>query len=93
MARLLLFGNYLCNRNKDFDGEQSNTVLIVTGQVLKQGNHLIDDDRYWNFLDKLCKVVGGLSSDHRCLIMNEVTKLGSEALLGSLRGFLVGSNV
>lgn len=81
MAGLLFLGNDLCDRNEDFNSEQSNTILIIAGKVLKQRYHFVNHHGYGNFLDEFSEVVRGLSSHHRGLIVNEVTELGSEALL------------
>ena len=44
VTRLLLLGHCLRDRNEDVDGEKSDTVLVVGGEVLEKRDHLLDDD-------------------------------------------------
>lgn len=93
MARLLLLGNLLRDRNEDVHGQQTHAILIITGQILEEGYHFINHNLRLHLLDKLGEVVGGLSSDHRSFIVYQCPKVLSEALLDRRRGFAVWCRV
>lgn len=93
MARLLLLWHNLGNGDQNFNSQKSDTVLVVICKMLEEWDHLLDNDCRWHLLHKLREVVGSLSSDHRCLIMDEETELLTELLLHWWRGLLVWSMV
>jgi hypothetical protein len=81
VAGLLFLGNFFSNGNQDLHCEQSNAILIVAREVLKQRNHFFNYDRGSQFLDEFGEIVGRLPSYHWCLIMNENAELLTETLL------------
>lgn len=93
VARLLFFGNLLGDRNKDINGKQPHTVLIVVRQILEQGYHLLDHNGRIHFRNELGEVVCRLSSHHGGLIVHETPKVLPEALLQRLGGLLVWSAI
>lgn len=93
VARLLFFGNFLRNRNKNVNGKQTDAVLVITRQVLEEGNYFFDDDLALHFLDKLGQIVGRLSPHHRGFIVYQRSKVLSETLLQSQSSLLVWCGV
>lgn len=81
MAGLLFLGDDFGNRDKDFDCEQANTVLVVALEMLEERNHLIDDNLYGHLFHKFGQIVRRLSPHHRRLIMHQMAKLLTESLL------------
>ena len=81
MTRLLLLGYCLGDRNEDVDGQQSDAILVVCGEVLEKRNHLLDDNRWWHGLDELGEVVRGLSSDHGSIIVHKLAIVLPESFL------------
>ena len=70
MARLLLLGYRFGDRDEDVDSQESDTVLVVCGEVLEEGNHLVDDDGWRHSLDEFGKVVRRLSPYHGGIIVH-----------------------
>lgn len=70
MARLLLLGYCLGDGDEDVDSQEADAVLVIGGEVLKEGNHFFDDDRWRHRLDKLGEVVGRLSPYHGGIIVH-----------------------
>lgn len=93
VARLLFFGNFLCNRNKNVNCKQTDAVLIIARQVLEKGNYFIDDDLALHFFDKLGQIVGRLSPHHRGFIVYQRSEMLSEALLQRWSSLLVWCGV
>lgn len=89
MAGLLLLWYDFGDRDKDLDGQESDTVLVVLNEMLEEGDHLFDNDRRRHLLDEFCKICGRLTAHHRCLIVNQYTKLLAELLLYGGRNLLV----
>ena len=81
VARLLLLGYRLRDRDEDVDGQQPDAVLVVCGKVLEKGNHLVDDNRSGHGLDELGEVICSLSSDHGCVVVYELAVVLAESLL------------
>lgn len=86
---LLLLGNLFRDRNQDVHSQQTHAVLIIAGQILKEGYHFVDDHRSLHLLHELRQVVGGLTANHRGFIVYEGSEVLSEALLQRWRGFSV----
>jgi hypothetical protein len=93
MAGLLFFGDLLGNGDENFNCEQTHAILIITREVLKQGNHFIYDHWSSQFFDKFGQVVRSLPSYHGRLIVYETPKLLSEGLLQTGRNFAVWDTV
>lgn len=93
MARLLLLGDFLSNRDEDINCQETDTVLVVVGEVLEEGYHFIDNHVGLHLLDELGEVVGRLPADHRGLIVYKVSEVLPEALLECLIGFPVWCRV
>jgi hypothetical protein len=91
VAGLLLGGNDLGNRNENLNRQQADAVLVVLYEVLKEGYHVFDNNGGWHFFDKLGHVGGGLTADHRGLIVYEEAKLAAQLLLDGRRDLFVGS--
>lgn len=89
MARLLFLGDFLGDCNKDIHREKADTILVITGQVLEQGYHFLDDDCRVHLLDEFGEIIRRLSSHHRGFIMHKNAKILPEALLQRLRSTLV----
>ena len=70
MARLLLLGYRFGDRDEDVDSQESDTVLVVCGEVLEEGNHLVDDDGWRHSLDEFSEVVRRLSPYHGGIIVH-----------------------
>jgi hypothetical protein len=70
MTRLLLLGYCLRDRNQNVDCQKPDAVLVICCKVLKQGDHLFDNDRVWHGLDEFREVVRRLSSDHGGIIVH-----------------------
>jgi len=70
MARLLLLGYRFGDRDEDVDSQESDTVLVVCGEVLEEGNHLFDDNGRRHGLDELGEVVCRLSPYHGGIIVH-----------------------
>ena len=81
MARLLLLGYRFGDRDEDVDSQESDTVLVVCGEVLEEGNHLFDDNGRRHGLDELGEVVCRLSPDHGGFIVNQLGVMLPELLL------------
>lgn len=75
MTRLLLLGHDLGDSDQDLDGQQAHTVLVVLCEMLKHGYHFLDHDRCRHLLDELCKVGGSLTTNHRGLVVDKLSKL------------------
>ena len=61
MARLLFLGDFLGDCNKDIHREKADTILVITGQVLEQGYHFLDDDCRVHLLDEFGEIIRRLS--------------------------------
>ena len=90
MTRLLFFGNDLGHGDQYLYREQPDAVLIIAGESLEQGNHLLDDDRGRHSLDKLGEIVCRLATDHGRVIVNQLSKLLSENFLRRTARLCVG---
>lgn len=93
VARLLLLGNFLGNRDENINCQKTDTVLVVIGEVLEEGYHFIDNHVGLHLLDELGEVVGRLPADHGGLIVYKVSEVLAEALLKCLIGFPVWCRV
>jgi len=93
VTRLLLLGNCLGDRNQNVHGQKTDIVLVVCGEVLEKRDHLVNDDRWGHGLDEFCEVVGGLSSDHGCVIVNKLSVMLPERFLRGRCGARVRSLV
>lgn len=65
MAGLLLLGDLFRDRNKNIDGKQAHTVLVVARQVLEKGNYFFDHGFAVHFLDELGQVL-----TYHCLVLH-----------------------
>jgi len=81
MAALLLLRHRLCDRNENIDREQPHTILVIRRKMLKQRDHLINDNRCRHALDKFRKIVCSLSPDHWCVVFDELCELLAQPLL------------
>ena len=90
MARLLLLGDNLGDRNQNLDGEQPHTILVILYQVLEHGYHLVHHNRGRHLPHELGHVGSGLSAHHGGIIVHELVKLPAKLLLGVWRDLGVG---
>ena len=89
----MLLGDDLGDGNQDLDGQEADAILVILGEVLEHGYHLLDDDGGGHLLDELGHVGGGLPADHGGLIADEVAELLAELFLDRGRDLLVGGGV
>lgn len=81
MAGLLFLGDFLRNRDKNIHRKKTHAILVVTGKVLEQGYHFLDDNWRVHLLDEFREVVRRLSPHHRCLVVHQRAEILSKALL------------
>ena len=81
MARLLLLGYRFGDRDEDVDSQEWDTVLVVCGEVLEEGNHLFDDNGRRHGLDELGEVVCRLSPYHGGIIVHSLAVVLPEGFL------------
>ncbi len=93
VARLLLLGNDLGDRNQYLDGEQADAVLVVLNEVLEHGYHLVNNNRGGHLLHKLGHVGGGLAAHHGCVVVDQLAELLAELFLDRRRHLGIGRRV
>lgn len=93
MTRLLFLGDLFRDRDQNIHGKQTHAILVIAGQILEQGYHLINDDLCVHLLHKLGEIVGSLSPHHRSVVMHQASEVLPESLLEGGRGFLVRHTV
>lgn len=89
VAGLLFLGNDFGNGNEDFDRQKAHAVLIVLGQVLEEGYHLVHDDGGGHFLDEFRHVGGRLSSYHGGVVVDQLAELLAQLDLNGGRDLVV----
>lgn len=93
MARLLLLGYNFRNGDQHLNRKKAHTVLVIRGQVLKHGYHLVYNNRRRHRLDELGQVGGGLAAHHGGLIVYEYSELCAKLFLNGGRDLWVGGGV
>jgi hypothetical protein len=81
VTRLLFLGHCLGDGDEDVNGQQPDAVLVIRRKMLKQRDHLFDDNRRRHGLDEFGEVVRGLSSDHGGIVVHKLAIVLSEGLL------------
>jgi len=81
VAGLLLLRDSLGDSDQNLNGEKTNTVLVVAGEVLEKRDHLLDDNVRRHDAQELGQIDGSLSADHRGIIVDELCESLSQGLL------------
>lgn len=93
MVGLLVFGDDLGDGDENVDGQKPDAVLVVLGEVLEKGHHLLNDCRCGHLLDELGHIRGRLPTNHGGLIADQDAKLCTKRFLNLRRYLFVWGRV